>query len=169
MSTTWQTVTIGDTAGNAYTEAASQQQAADGHQLHLFYAKNIAGLANTVTATFSSTNNHPWIAIFEYSGLSITTPLDQTAHGQGSGALADSGPAATTAASNELIFAAVGLPASYTGVATAGTGYMLQLQDNGSERGATESMTASSTGVFDGSFNLNPSTYWSAIVATFRP
>jgi hypothetical protein len=46
---------------------------------------------------------------------------------------------------------------------------MLQLQDNGSERGATESMTASSTGVFDGSFNLNPSAYWSAIVATFRP
>jgi hypothetical protein len=169
MSTTWQTVAIGDTAGNAYAQAASQLQTADGHQLHLFYAKNIAGSVNTVTATFSSTNNHPWIAVFEYSGLSATNPLDQTISAQGSGASADSGSTAVTAGANELVFAAAGFPASYTGVVTAGTGYSLLLQDTGSERAATESITTSSTGAFHGTFNLNPSTYWSAIVATFRP
>jgi subtilisin family serine protease len=169
MSTTGQTVAIGDTAGNAYVEAASQTQTTDGHQLHLFYAKNIAGVVNTVTGTFSSTNSHPWAAIFEYSGLSTTHPLDQTSHVQGSGILADTGSTALTTSPNELIFAAGGFPTSYTGVAKAGTGYVLLQQDTTSERGATESMTTTSTGVFDGTFTLNPSTYWSAIVATFRP
>jgi hypothetical protein len=169
LSTTWQTVAIGDTAGNAYAEAASQMQTADGHQLHLFYAKNIAGAANTVTATFSSTNNHPWIAVFEYSGLNPANPLDQTMVAQGSGSSADSGATPMTTAPNELVFAAAGFPASYTGAVTAGTGYTRLLQDTTSERGATEATTTSSTGAFHGTFNLNPSAYWSAIVATFRP
>src|SRR2546421_4319686 len=110
MSTTGQTVTVADSAGNIYADAASQVQTADGHQIYVFYAKNVAGGANTVTATFSSTNNHPWLAIFEYSGLSSTNPLDQTAHAQGNSSSADSGPI-TTSTANELLFVATGLPA----------------------------------------------------------
>ncbi|MBI2816192.1 MAG: hypothetical protein HYX72_04560 [Acidobacteria bacterium] len=68
MSTNWQTVSITDTAGNVYTDAVWQSQDVDGHQIHLFYAKNIAPGRNVVTATFSSTNNYPWLAIYEYSG-----------------------------------------------------------------------------------------------------
>src|SRR4051812_39312570 len=74
-STATQTVVITDTAGNSYTDAVSQVQSADGHQVHIYYAKNIAGGSNTVTATFSAANNHPWLAIYEYSGLSTTAPL----------------------------------------------------------------------------------------------
>src|SRR5205085_12135505 len=105
MSTTWQSVNVTDSAGNVYTDAASQVQTADGHQIHVFYAKNIAGGPNTVTATFSSTNNHPWLAIFEYAGLSKTNPLDQTAHAQGASASPDSGSIKTT--SVNLLFEAV--------------------------------------------------------------
>src|SRR5262249_253097 len=83
MSTTTQTVKVRDWVGNTYTDAVSQAQTADGHQIHIFYAKNIRGGTNTVTANFSSTNNHPWIAIYEYSGLSASNPLDQVAHAQG--------------------------------------------------------------------------------------
>jgi hypothetical protein len=168
MSTTYETVAVSDSAGNAYVSAASQVQTADGHQLFLFYAKNIAGSANTVTATFNGTNNHPWLAIFEYGGLSTTAPLDQVAHAQGSSASADSGATGVTAAANELVFAAGGFPASYTGAVTAGTGFTLLLQDTSSERGATESMTTSATGTFHGTFSLNPSTNWSTIIATFK-
>jgi hypothetical protein len=78
MSSTSQTVTVTDSAGNVYSDAVAQIQTSDGHQLHLFYAKNIAGGSNTVTATFSATNNHPWLAIYEYRGLSATSPLDRT-------------------------------------------------------------------------------------------
>jgi hypothetical protein len=58
-----------------------QTQINDGHQTHLFCARNIAGGPNTVTATFSGTNNHSWLAIYEYSGLSTTAPLDRTSTG----------------------------------------------------------------------------------------
>src|SRR5262249_40800974 len=37
MSTTSQNVTLTDSAGNVYTEAAAQVQSADGHQIHVFY------------------------------------------------------------------------------------------------------------------------------------
>jgi hypothetical protein len=168
MSTTWQTVTVTDSAGNVYADAVTQGQTADGHQVHLFYAKNIAGASNTVSAQFSSTNNHPFLAIYEYSGLSTTNPLDQTAHAEGSGSVANSGMTATTSNANELVFAASGLPASYTGTATAGTGYAMLQQDTGTSRAANETAIVSSTASFAAIFGLNPGTNWTAIVATFN-
>jgi hypothetical protein len=168
MSTTSQTVAVRDSAGNVYSDSVSQSQATDGHQVHLFYAKNIAGGANTVTASFSAANNHPWLAVYEFSGLSATSPLDQTAHAQGSGATASSGMTATTTSANELIFSGGGLPASYGGTATAGSGYTMLQQNTSSSTAASEGAVVSSTGSFAGTVGLSPGTYWSAVVATFK-
>jgi hypothetical protein len=168
MSTTYETVSVTDTAGNVYTDAVSQVQTADGSQVHIFYAKNIAGGANTVNATFSSTNNHPWLAIYEYSGLNTTSPLDKTASAQGSSTVANSGTTATTSSANELVFATTGLPASFTGTATAGSGYTMLNQDTGTSRAANETAIVSSTGSFAAIFGLNPGANWSAVVATFK-
>jgi hypothetical protein len=169
MSTSTQTVALTDTAGNAYVEAVAQAQIADGSQVHLFYAKSIPGVANTITATFSSTNNHPWLAIYEYKGLSTTSPLDQTAHAQGSSTAPNSGPTATTASASELVFAAMGLPASYTGTQTIGSGYSLLQNDTSTSPASNESILATSTGSFAGTFALSATANWSAIVATFKP
>ena len=169
MSTTSQTVTVTDSAGNSYTDAVAQPQSADGHQVHVFYAKNIAGGANTVTATFSATNNRPWLAVYEYSGLSATSPLDRTANAQGSGSAPSSGATATTVSANELVFAAVGLPANYKGTVAAGSGYVLQLQDTGISRAATEAAVVTSTGSYAGTFSLSAGTNWTSVVATFKP
>jgi hypothetical protein len=167
MSTTTQTVNVRDTAGNTYTDAVSQGQTADGHQVHIFYAKNIAGGTNTVTASFSSTNNHPWVGIYEYSGLSTTNPLDQVAHAQGNGNSPFSG-LITTRANNELEIAVSGFPASYTGSVSAGGGLTLQLQDTGRSRAATEAaILTSANNSSAGRFLLNPGTNWSIAVATF--
>jgi len=168
MSSTSQTVTITDSTGNSYVDAVSQAQSSDGHQVHIFYAKNIKAGANTVTATFSATNNHPWLAIYEYSGLSTTNPLDQTAHAQGSSASANSGASAITSSANELVFAAAGFPNSYGGTATAGGGYTLQQQDTGASRAATETSIVTSTGTYSGTFTLSTNTNWSAVLATFQ-
>jgi subtilisin family serine protease len=169
MSTTWQTVTVSDSSGNAYALASSQAQSSDGHQLLLFYAKNIVGGPNTVTATFSGINNHPWLAVFEYKGLNITAPLDQTAHAQGSGSTVDSGATSITSSANALVFSATGLPASYTGVVIPASGYTFQQQNTASSRAATESMTVNSTGAFHGVFNLNAAANWTAVTAVFKP
>ena len=167
MSTTSQTVTVTDSAGNTYTDAVAQSQTTDGHQVHVFYAKNVAGGANTVTATFSGNNNRPWLAVYEYSGLSATSPLDRTAHAQGSGSAPTSGATPTTVSANELVFAAVGLPASYKGTVAAGSGYALLQQDTGSSRAANEAAVVTSTGSYAGTFGLSAGTNWTAVVATF--
>jgi hypothetical protein len=59
MSTSSQTVALSDKTGNIYVDAVAQTQTTDGHQIHIFYAKNILSGANTVTASFSEANNHP--------------------------------------------------------------------------------------------------------------
>jgi len=169
MSTTSQTVSVTDSAGNVYRDAVAQAQTADGHQIHIFYAANVTGGPNTVTATFSSVNNRPWLAIYEYGGVRATDPLDQTAGAQGSSATASSGPTGATTTANELVFAATGLPASYAGAVSAGAGYVLQRQDTGGSRAATESGTAAVPGSYTATFALGAPTNWTAVVATFAP
>jgi len=169
MSTTSQTVTLTDLLGNVYTDAVTQAQTADGHQVHIFYAKSIKAGANTVKASFSGSNNHPWLAIYEYRGLSVTAPLDQTAHAQGNSSAPNSGPTPTTLNANELIFAGVALPSSYTGTVTAGSGYTMVEQDTNTSPADNETIATTSTGAFTGTFTLSSGTNWSAVTATFKP
>lgn len=166
MSTTTEAVSVSDTNGNIYNHAVSQAQTADGHQAHIFYAVNVAGGANTVTAAFSDTNNHPWLAVYEYSGVSA---LDATASAQGWGASPASGPTATTSSPTELVFAATGLPASYTGTVTAGAGFTFEQQNTATSRAANEQESVTTAGSFTGAFQLSTSANWTAVVATFRP
>src|SRR6202521_2652080 len=168
MSSTSQTVTLADNAGNTYVEAAAQAQTSDGSQIHLFYACNILGAANSVKATFSSTNNHPWLAIYEVKGLNTINPLDQTAHAQGSSTAPNSGATPMTTSANELVFAAMGLPANYSGTQTAGSGYSILQQDTSTSPAANESILVISTGSYTATFTLSGSTNWSAIIATFQ-
>lgn len=79
-ATTTQTVAISDSLGNSYTNAVSQTQSTDGHQIFIYYARNIAAGSNTVKATFSASNTQALLAVFEYSGLGTAAPLDKTAH-----------------------------------------------------------------------------------------
>jgi subtilisin family serine protease len=169
MSSTSQTVGVTDSAGNLYTDAVAQVQTSDAHQVHIFYAKNILGGANTVTANFSSTNNHPWLAIFEYSGLSTTSPLDRTSSAQGSGTAVSTGTTAQTRASGELLFSGLGVPSSSTVTITAGSGYVLEQSDPTSpgSRAATEQGFVSSIGAFSATYSLSGSANWSAVLATF--
>jgi hypothetical protein len=166
MSTTSQTVTVTDSAGNSYADAVSQAQTADGHQIHIFYAANIRGGSNIVRATFSGVNNHPWLAVYEYSGLVTANPLDQIARAQGTDASPFTG-LVTTTNPNELAFAAVGMPASYRGMVSAGPGYSLLAQDTGNSRAATEAANLNAVGQLGGQFSLSSSTNWSAAIATF--
>jgi subtilisin family serine protease len=170
MSTASQTVGVSDTAGNAYAEAVMQAQTSDGHQVHIFYAKNIRGGANTVKATISSTNNHPWLAIFEYSGLSTTAPLDRTAHAQGFGSAANTGLTPVTTSANELVFAGLGMVTPNTIAVTAGSGFSIVQQDAypNTSRAAVETRGTTAAGQYAGTFTLNGSTDWSAVVATFK-
>lgn len=168
MSSTNQTVTVSDTLGNVYSRAVSQAQTSDGHQIYIFYAKNIRAGANTLSAAFSAVNNHPFIAIYEYSGLSTTAPLDTVAAAQGSSASVNTGSTGSTSSARELVFAGSGFPNNWAGAIAAGSGYTLQQQDAGTSRAATEAAIVSSMASYSGTFGLNASTSWSSVVATFQ-
>lgn len=167
MSTTDQVVAVYDTAGNVYSEVVSQVQDDDGHQIHLFYSSNIAGGANTVTAAFYDINNHPWLAVYEYSGLSAVNPLDQYAAAEGTGTITITQAISPTVGSNELIFVGAGFPASFTGSAAAVAPYVLTQQDILTSRAANETVVASSTGSYSGTFQLDSPANWTALIATF--
>src|ERR1700737_3340375 len=164
MSSTGQSVTVTDSVGNVYTDAVAQVQTTDGHQVHIFYAKNIVGGANTVQAAFSASNTHPWLAIYEYRGLNKTNPLDHTAAAQGSGGTPNSGTTATTVSANELLFAATGLPSSYRGTATAGSGYTMLQRDTNTSPADNEGVVVTSTGAYAATFNVSPIPNWTAVV-----
>jgi large repetitive protein len=167
MDTTTQTVTITDSLGNSYIRAVSETQSTDGHQISIFYAKNIRAGSNTVTATFSAANAHSWLAIYEYAGLGTNVALDQTAHGTGRNKSPTTGNTGTTRNARELLFAALGIPYSYSGTVTAGTGYSLQQQNTASARAADENQIVSATGTYAGTFSLSSNANWSAAMATF--
>ena len=91
--------TVTDTGGNLYAPALAPTVQA-GVQSHvIYYAANIAGVANTVTVTFDGAASYPDIRIAEYRGLDPITPLAGAIGASGVGSTADSGAlnAGTTA------------------------------------------------------------------------
>ena len=101
------TVSITDTAGNAYDSAIGPTQATgDTSSAQVFYARNIAGGPNTVTATFATgITARGVLYIHEYAGLDRTDPLDGAVAASGSSLSMDSGDLAT-ASTGDLLFAA---------------------------------------------------------------
>jgi len=168
MSTTSQTVMLTDTAGNTFTDAVAQAQTADGSQVHIFYASKIKGGSDSLTATFSGINNHPFLAIYEYSGI---TALDSTAHAQGSSASPASGNTAPASSANELVFGGLDLPSSSGVSVTARPGFTLEFQDTNQfgSRAATEDSITNLPGPFNATFGLSGSANWASIVASFKP
>jgi chitodextrinase len=101
------TVSITDTAGNAYDSAIGPTQATgDTSSAQVFYARNIAGGPDTVTATFATgITARGVLYIHEYAGLDRTDPLDGAVAASGSSLSMDSGDLAT-ASTGDLLFAA---------------------------------------------------------------
>ena len=101
------TVSITDTTGNAYDSAIGPTQATgDTSSAQIFYARNIAGGPDTVTATFATgITARGVLYIHEYAGLDRTDPLDGAVAASGSSLSMDSGDLAT-ASTGDLLFAA---------------------------------------------------------------
>jgi hypothetical protein len=80
----------------------------------IYYAKNIAAGANTVTVTFNQNTGVQSVRIVEFTGLDIAHPLDTSVGNSGNSVLADSG-AATTNSANDLLFGAGTTATAFTG------------------------------------------------------
>jgi glucose/arabinose dehydrogenase/PKD repeat protein len=114
------TATVSDSRGNTYVSAAGRTTWGSNWSAQVFYAKSVAGGANTVTATFgSSINSWAVMYIHEYSGVDKLSPVDGVKTAIGTGSAMDSGPL-TTANASDLLFSA---GASSAAVTAGGSGY----------------------------------------------
>jgi hypothetical protein len=164
-------LTISDTLGNTYTLAVEETHNVNGAwDTAIYYAKGIKAGVNTVTATFATTNYHPWLAIYEYGGLDPANPLDQAmvAESGSTQSTAAATPSVTTNAANELLFAGMGLNTSSAVTVSAGSGYTAQLQDTAASRGFTETQIVNALGSYNASAALNTADYWTMALATFK-
>ena len=114
------TVTVSDSRGNPYASATPRTSWAGNWSSQVFFAKNIAGGTNRVTASFAtSINSFGVMYIHEYSGVDRSNPLDVTKSATGTGTAMNTGAVATTNAA-DLLFAG---GASRNTVTQGGAGY----------------------------------------------
>lgn len=158
--TTSTVTSVTDSLGNTYVRAIGPTTTT-ALTSSIYYAKNIAAGSNIVTVAFNTTATAPNVNVLEYSGLDRTAPLDVTAGAVGTGTLANSGSATTTAAA-ELI---VGVGNPSTGFTAAGSGFTSRIIN--SFGGITEDRVVASAGSNSATATLT-SGNWTMQMATFK-
>jgi chitodextrinase len=112
---------VTDSAGNSFASVSAPVSWGSGNSAQIFYAKNISGGADTVTATFQTpVTSFGVVYAHEYSGIDKNNPVDVTVSASGSSASLNSGSVTTTSA-NDLIF---GAGVSDNSVTAAGSGFI---------------------------------------------
>ncbi|MBI3800617.1 MAG: hypothetical protein HY268_27020, partial [Deltaproteobacteria bacterium] len=98
-------VSLTDSRGNTYVSAIGPTQASsDPSSVQIFYASNISGGTNTVTAHFATAiTSRGVLYVYEYAGIERTAPLDAAVAASGASSAMDSG-VLTTTGMNELLF-----------------------------------------------------------------
>ena len=152
-------VTLSDSRGNAYLSAGQRMTWNGSSSSQVFYAKNVAGGANTVTATFaSSISGWAIVYVHEYSGVDKSDPLDAQSVAIGTSKGMNSG-SVTTTRTNDLLFNA---GASQTDV-TAGDGTFTTRSTSFGNR--TQDRLAATPGTYSAAMTQNANAWVSHLVA----
>ena len=157
-----------DSKGNIYRKAIQFSETGDGNSIGIFYAENIAGGANAIRVSDTSTATLR-IAIMEYSGVATSGSLDAIAVAQGNSATPNSGMSNMTTANGELLLGAI--MTANSALFTAGTGYVIEASvpaEPGTKLVA-EGQIQSATGPASASATLSAPDYWAAGMAAFKP
>jgi hypothetical protein len=132
--------------------------------LQIWYAKNIKGGADTVTANFDATANDTKLWIVEISGADLTSPLDVTATGVASSGTSITSGNFTTNYANELILA-IGLSDSSN--VSVGPGYTA-IDLVAGDASANEYRVTTSVGTYNAVMNFSSFTKVVIDVAAFK-
>jgi hypothetical protein len=155
-------VAVSDSRGSAYQSVSAPVTWGSRYSAQVFYAMNIAGGADTVTATFRrAVGSFGVIYIHEYAGINAAHPVDVTVSASGSSSTLNSGSATTTTA-NDLIF---GAGVSDNAVTASGAGLTARSLAYGNiteDRIAASPGAASATATHSGS-------KWAMQMVAFRP
>jgi len=166
-ATPGQVFTVTDTRGNTYQKAISFNEYTDGMTLGIYYAENIAGGANTVTVS-DTTSSALRFALLEYSGVATSSSLDGVPAGAYGTSSAPTSANTTTFSNGDLILGNISTANPNT--FTAGTGFTGEQFVPGppSTKLLAEDMIQTSAGAVSASATLNGGDQWAAAVAAFR-
>ncbi len=141
---------VTDTRSNTFTPVGSPITWGSGYSAQVFYAANINGGTDTVTATFrTGVNAFGVVYVTEYAGIDPTHPVDVAISASGSSATLNSGTATTTSA-NDLIFGAGVSDNMVTGAGAGFTARDLSYGNITEDRIATATGTVSATATHSG-------------------
>ena len=143
-------VSLSDSRGNSYASATGRTTWGSNWSAQVFYAKNVAAGADTVTATFATPiNSFGTIHIHEYSGIDKLDPVDGARSATGTSSAMSSGLLATTNAT-DLLFAAAGSSRSVkkgdSAYATRSTAFGDRTQDRNVSTTGSYNATATQNG-----------------------
>lgn len=156
--------TVTDTRGNAY-QIASPMATGTGIRQAIYYAKNIAAGANTVTVTFSPAAAFVDVRVLEYSGADLVFPFDVQATGNGLTAGSVCTGNATTTSPKEIL---VGAGTTYGRYTDPGVGFVTRILTN-PDTDIAEDDNVTTTGSYSAcATNTGGTANWIFSMATFR-
>src|SRR6266540_352453 len=156
-------VSLSDSRGNGYAGAVARTTwgTSSSWSAQVFYAKNVAGGSNTVTATFATAvSSFGIIYIHEYAGIDKVNPLDVSKVAVGTASAMSSGSVTTTNANDLLL----GAGASKVSVTQGSPGYTVR---SGAFGNLTEDRNVTSTGSYAATATQN-SNAWVMQLVAFR-
>jgi len=154
-------VALTDTRGDSFVSAASPVAWGANYRAQVFYAANITGGTDAVTATFqNAVSSFGVVYIHEYSGINPLNPVDVTVAASGASGSLNSGTVTTTLP-NDLIF---GAGVSDNSVTAAGSGFTARSTAYGN---ITEDCIATSTGSYNATASQNGRA-WGMQMIAFR-
>jgi parallel beta-helix repeat protein len=162
-------VQVSDNVNGPWTRARGITFSSGKGDVALYYLANTLASASGLTITVSaSAPTYLSGAVGEYSGVAISSPLDQVAIRSGSGTSVDSGSTPAVAAS-ELAFGAM-TANSNPGTITAGSSAGLSFQMRSIYTSiANADIVATNAGTQNARFTVANSVTWYAVVAVFKP
>jgi len=152
------TASISDTAGNTWTLATTTQVSNGALPVvYIWYAKNIKGGADTVSATWTSSGGgeEHELVVSEYSGVDTSNPLDQLNSVYSTGGTSISTGNITTANANDLLYSFMYFtPVSGTVVPSVSTNWTLgNTQDSNTDIQMNDAYrVVNSTGTYSNTF-----------------
>jgi hypothetical protein len=162
------TVTIVDSQGNVYVPASSTIASGQcGMTEEFFYAANIAGGTDTITASMTGSGGMA-LTVMEYSGVATSNPVDAQASASQGGCSSSTPSSANLATTNANELIVSGAVISVPGLAwTAGSGYALRTGANSEV--AVEDQIAPAAGSYTASFTLSAPTNAIVSAVAFKP
>ena len=156
---------VTDSAGNTYTRQASKARINGLIEIEVWAASNITGASGMtvqVTAGVLDIN----VIAQEFSGAKTSSPLDQTASGNGNSSSLASGTTATLSGPSEIVIGAFASDVSLT--FTVGSGYSnLDQKSSILTSVMMESLVASSTAGQQATATMSGSSDYAGVVVTF--